>query len=56
MKVKELLNYLKQVSDEAEIFTCYEDNNITTAYDTIKVICAMSDVSSNEDKIIFVHD
>lgn len=56
MKVKELRAYLEQFSDETEIFTCHEDNNIITAHDTVKAICAISDTSGNDNKIILIHD
>lgn len=56
MKVKELHAYLEQFSDETEIFTCHEDNNIITAHDTVKAICAISDTSGNDNKIILIHD
>ncbi len=59
MKVKELHAYLEQFSDETEIFTCHEDNNIMAAYDTVKAICAIcaiADTSGNDNKIILIHD
>lgn len=56
MKVKELHAYLEQFSDETEIFTYHEDNNIITAHNTVKAICAISDTSGNDNKIILIHD
>lgn len=56
MKVKELHAYLERFSDENEIFTCHEDNNIIAAYDTVKAICVIADTSGNDNKIILIHD